>query len=622
MITTSPEFQTAIDNNARAMYAEVRINYTDVTLDPNITATSTDENRVTWTDQAVNGRVDMTYKWLSCDGLNVLDGSFHPAPATQELANFNEFGWWGDDLGSATGVLDQTLTIEYTSRAVSGYYLAGDDKRGEYPVDFTVGLYNGVSLVYTDTVTGNTDVKYIASFAQQNNIDKAVLNITKWSVGETVVKIAEFTTQVIEVYSTDDLCDFNVIEQREISNNNSIPVGNISASQLALCLINRNRQFDANNTDSRLYGLVKPNVFVEVFIGCLTSNGIETIPAFKGWGNEWSVPEQDVTANLTARDRLELLTQTRITTSTVQTGLTFSDWFEVVLNDAGLTSTQYNIDTILDGTDYIVPYGWLTDVTHRRALEIIAQGCSAVVYVDREGLIQIKSIDSFTATVVKTFDRSDYTDKDNQPIYQNIANNITVKTQPLEKTTSVTVYQTLSVEPETVSASSTETVTIYYLDTPVSDHVATIDPPVAGLSITATNHYSWGSDITVQNTNGVDTNYQLKVVGSTYAIKGTQTAKSKDTASIEANGQQDFDYPTNQFLQKKVLAQNIADTLLASFKDPQRDLALGFNVGGDPSLELGDRIGVTDLYTTSNYYIIEQELNFDGGLSMLIKGRV
>lgn len=623
MYSTSAEWQTKADANTRRWYEKVVINYTDVTIDPTITGSSTDLNYISWPQQMVNGRTDMTYKWCELDGQMILDGTFNLCPSTEESANFNEMGWWSESVADGSGIIDVTAQITYSQRAVSGYYTSWDNKLNSYAIDYTVEFYNGVTLVYTDTVTGNSDVKRQHTFTQINNIDKCVLNVTKWSEPNTVVKCAEFTTQVIEEYTGETVCNFNVLEEREISNDNSIPVGNISASQASLCLINnQNRQFDANNTASRLFGLVKPNAYVEIYIGFDTTSGIEYVPVFRGWCTEWDVPEQDKTATTTARDRLELLTQTDITTSTVIQDNTFYDWFEIVLNDAGLANTQYNIDTVFQGTDYVVPYGWLENITHRRALEILAQGCSAVVYQDRDGLIQIKPIDAFPTGSVKTYTRDDYTDKNNQPIYENVANRISVTTQPLAKNTGVTIYQTLSTEPEEIALSTTDTYIIYYTDKPVTDHVVSISPAVPGVTITGSNNYSWGSEITVQNTNGTPQTFQFNVTGSTFTVQGQKTSVRSDAQSIEDNGLVRFDYPQNQFLQKKALSDKIAETLLASFKDAQRDLELSFNVGGNPSIELGDTITVTDAYGNKDYKIVSTEINYDGGLGLVHRGRV
>lgn len=626
MLTTTPAFDTAIAANARAIRARVTINFTDLFNDPTASGTSSDENRVSQTEQVSDGKTSATYKWFSCDGSSILDGSYHPCPTDAE-AGANEIGWWSQSIADGSGNFssDAIVTATFTARTVESYSIVGDNKRLEYPVDFDVKFYAGVSLQATEVITANTDVVYTDTIGPLSAITSIVVEISKWSHASRVAKIVEASTAITRSYDDMDISNFVVTEQREISNNNSIPTGNITAADLNLSLMNEDRVFDANNTASPLIGLVKQNNKVDVEIGVKTTSGFEFVPLFTGWTKGWNVPDNSVFANVQALDILDFLNQTNISTQVVVENDTFLDWFETVLQDAGLDSSFYNIDTTLDGTDYVVPYGWFSDITHRNALQILATACSASVYQDRNGVIQVQAVDWFDSnnlTSEQTFTRSDYTDKSNQPVYENIYNRVTVTTQPLKKTTGVTIYTTSASEPETVSASSTETFTIFYTDNPTADQVASISPPVAGVSITAQTHYSWGSSIDVQNTNGTPQNFQFSVTGSTFAVVGKQTVSSSDSTSINNNGLQVFNFPENSFLQKKVLAEQIADNLLASFKDPERDLTMNLSPGGNPALELSDRISVTDRYQTKEYNMVGNVITYNGGMSQQIIGRV
>lgn len=636
MLTTSPEFQTAVNAKARRFFPRIKINYTDVFLDPTIVATSsntayanpdTPNAQTERNQQAVNGRVDMSYKYASFDQSFTLGDRYHLCPDTSASINFNEFGWWSNTLSDGSGNFSPavTLTTTFSQRGVSSYFVAGDIQRGEYPVNFTVALYDGGVLQFTDTITGNTDIKFSKSFTQVNNIDEARINITKWSHPNRNIKLAEFTTQVIEEYSGETICNFSTIEEREISNDNSIPVGNIASSEASLCLINnQGRQFDANNTSSRLFNIVKPNAKVEIDLGMEINGEIEYIPMFKGWSLGWNVPENSKRASTTARDRLNLMTQTKITNSAVLLNTNIYDWFVNVLSNAGLASIEYNIDTALNTSTFNVPVGWFEQITHRKALEQLAQASGSVVYQDREGIIQVKLINNFPTTAVKEYTRSDYMSKDNQPIYQNVANRINVTTSPLLQSAFGNIYTTNSSDPESIGASTSKTYTIFYTDKPVSGQVPSIQnivPSGAGVSITGQTHYSWGSVLTVQNTNGASQTFEFTVNGYTYSVSGQKTITQFDQTSIDLNGEQEFNYPENRFLQTSVLADNISTNLLSSFKDPQRDLTLGFSPGSNPSLELGDQIDVKDLYTIEQYGIISQEFDFNGGLSAIVKAR-
>jgi len=258
-------------------------------------------------------------------------------------------------------------------------------------------------------------------------------------------------------------------------------------------------------------------------------------------------------------------------------------------------------------------------------LQILAESCSAAVFQDRNECIQVQSVDYFEVNdldSVLTYDRSEYMDKSNQPIYENIVNKINVTTQPIEKTTSVTVYQTRTSDKETAPANSVADYTITYRNKPVSDGVPTVDPVVSGVTVTDSALFAWGGTVEITNTNSSAIEFQIKVVGSTYAVAGQKTVTVLDQDSIDDNGEFSFNFKENDFLQDKNLAGKIANTLLKSFKDPERDLTVTFSPGGNPALENDDRISVVDLYQTKEYNLISQQINYDGGLNMVQKGRV
>ena len=83
-----------------------------------------------------------------------------------------------------------------------------------------------------------------------------------------------------------------------------------------------------------------------------------------------------------------------------------------------------------------------------------------------------------------------------------------------------------------------------------------------------------------------------------------------------------LNFKDNDFLQDTNLAGKIANSLIKNFKDPQRDLRVTFEPGGNPAIENDDRISIVDLYGTNEYNVISQQLNFNGGISMELRARV
>jgi len=106
-------------------------------------------------------------------------------------------------------------------------------------------------------------------------------------------------------------------------------------------------------------------------------------------GLDWDSPDDTLEATVTARDRMELLRKGTYQTSQVQQNKTLYEFAEIVLQDVGLTSDEYIIDTDLQ--NIIIPYSWFNPMSHREALRRIAEAGLAAAFQNRDGKIQIES---------------------------------------------------------------------------------------------------------------------------------------------------------------------------------------------------------------------------------------
>lgn len=93
----------------------------------------------------------------------------------------------------------------------------------------------------------------------------------------------------------------------------------------------------------------------------------------------------------------------------------------------------------------------------------------------------------------------------------------------------------------------------------------------------------------------------------------------RDEDSIKENGLMLYSLPTNDLIQTAEMAQDIADTLLASFKDPNRNLELEWR--GNPALLVNTAIAIADDAETNYYSVTRQELSYDGSLRAKLNGR-
>jgi hypothetical protein len=150
---------------------------------------------------------------------------------------------------------------------------------------------------------------------------------------------------------------------------------------------------------------------------------------------------------------------------------------------------------------------------------------------------------------------------------------------------------------------------------------ALLDNPPSGCSIYSATYYAWGAVITLQNTNAEEKTVELYVKGKPLKVIGSQEVISEDDQSVLDNGELIYEFPKNHLIQTKTIAEKIAAKLLASYKDPRRDLTMDWR--GNPALELTDRITTYDYRdeNTADFHVIGQELSYDGVLTATLKGR-
>jgi hypothetical protein len=610
------DFLDKMRADRRQVFARVEIDYTDPFMDQSIEIETSENANVSYPEQTADSVQEATHKWASLDGSWTLDGTYHLAPPPEKLAQF-QFGWWGSQLAGADGAFAEpypALTVMHLPRPIHTLRVTGDTAREEYPVNFTVKLYaEDETLLHTETVTGNTEVSWSKTLASPVlDVAKQVLAITKWSHAGRCAKIIEFFTSIREVYETGDLVSIRLLEEREASQG-SLPVGNISANELTLTLNNEDKKFDIDNEYSPLKNLLKPNRRIQVWLGTEIGGDMEWVPLGTFWSLDWDSPDDTLEATVTARDRMELLRKSTFQTSQVQQNKSLYELAEIVLQDAGLTSDEYIIDTDLQSI--VVPYAWFNPISHREALRRIAEAGLAAAFQNRDGKIQIESFLISGDEPVLEITEDDYFPPLRAPSRQDqVANEIIVDTQPLRPaTTPEEVYR--SNEPITIPASSTKTVTAFYNSPPVIEAVASLDNPPAEVSITDATYYGWGASVKIRNANDTDKQVTLVIQGKPLTVQNKERAIARDETSITENGALRFEFPANPLVQTLSQAQAIADALLASVKDPRRDLEVDWR--GNPALLLGDRITVKG----KDYHVIRQEIDWAGALSARLTGR-
>jgi len=234
-----------------------------------------------------------------------------------------------------------------------------------------------------------------------------------------------------------------------------------------------------------------------------------------------------------------------------------------------------------------------------------------------QGKLDVYALKLFIPSGVYQITKDDYFRK-NQPNAE-VANYIIVETQPLKPTDAAEeVYR--SVETIDIGAGVTQTTTVFYQKKPVIDAIASLEDNAVDTSIDSVTYYSWGASVKVTNSGAGADVYTIVVDGKPLEVRGAEKVVAYDDQSIVENGRIKYTLPKNHLIQTKAMAQAIADMLLASFKNPYRDIEIEWR--GNPALVLADIMNVPEYGEEyGNFYITSQSMRYDGGLVVTTKGK-
>lgn len=607
---------TQMDKSFRQIFGRIEVTFSDPFVDATIESFSTGTAHGTSTKATADDVHVTPYKWFGLAD-NKLDGTYHPMPVGQKNQTV---GWWSDRASDDNGVFAEPVKLWYTFQGRPIYYLrvVGDTFTNEFPVDFDVTLYGeDDEILLQEQVRGNSQVYWEKALEPVVLLVKRMeLSIFKINSPRNPAKVAEFFTSFKEIYEAEELEYFNILEE-QIFDDLSLPIGNISSNEIDLSLLNMNRKFDPSNKQSPLYGLLKKNRKIRAWLGAEVVPGeIEWSPMGTYWSQDWSTPESAITAVTSGLDRLELIRNTDYTTSPVFIDTDLYTIAEIVLQDAGVMPDEYIIDE--SWKDIAPKYVWFERIKHREALRILAVEALGRVYCDRMGRIVCGThVTNRPAVYEYDFD-TNIIDHDRPLAWSQIKNDIEVSYVPRKLDARQPVYESDAVV--TLQPGQEVSETWYFDKFPCLD----AEHPVfdAGGSIEIVDYavYAWGCEVTYKNkslyrvTINKTTVYGKPIIG-----ESTRIVRASDNQSILENGKitHQHECPFNQDVG---IASTIANTLLATYKDPRHDLSM--ETRGNVAVELGSKVIAPDgTDEKAEFFIVRQDFRWQGYLETSVKAQ-
>jgi hypothetical protein len=295
----------------------------------------------------------------------------------------SEIGWWSNGLSDGSGVLSETLEINYNAlQTIKTLRVIGEIRLG-YPIDFDIHY----SIVQSpgvgewtllSSVTGNILEDWTATVTPVQ-VRHLRLTISRFSLSNSHAKVLEFAIgYTIDV--TSRVKSFSITKERSATDEaTTLPYGNSSANDLTLVLDNTDHAFSHRNSDSPFYGYLKRNRKIRVWLGIVLPDGtVEYTPQGTYYTNGFSAPLSSPEATISARDRAKRMMEVNFARSIVYEGKTISELAEIIALDFGLVAAEYQIGATTD----IIPYAYFEDAAYWTHLSRLAAAETGAVYFD------------------------------------------------------------------------------------------------------------------------------------------------------------------------------------------------------------------------------------------------
>jgi hypothetical protein len=366
----------------------VEITYTINDPEAQADATAADNGSVEFSNigQTLDG-LDKDYRKYATLELNswLLDGSIDVLPETVT-----------QDTGFVSSVLSNedcvfafkpTITISFSTvhePLIPGVTIRWSEAFDECAREFTVTAYNGVSVVATKTVTGNTSNLSVVEM-DISNYNKIVIEIAEWCLPMHRARIEEILVGVIKIFGKSDLMGYEHSQYVDLLS------ADCPKAEVVFSIRNETEAWNPDNPEG-IWKYLLERQEIKVRYGYKIDGAIEWIKAGTFYMSEWTTPSNGIVASFTARDLLEFMQGEFSTSSTT---LTLYDLAEQALLLADLPlqddgSVRWIIDSSLSAITVTLPSDF--DYTIAEVLQLCANAACCVFYQDREGIIRIEPL--------------------------------------------------------------------------------------------------------------------------------------------------------------------------------------------------------------------------------------
>lgn len=319
----------------------------------------------------------------------LLDGGLKAIPES----NNGESGYVGDVLSNDVCVFSDkipTVTINFTkvfTNSIPGITITWSSAYGEFADNFVVTAYNGYTPVATKEVIGNRSVKSLV-MVDIVNYDRIVIQVKKWCLPYHRARIEEIFVGMNKVYSKSDIFDY--------SHKQSVDPLSLSLpkTEIKFSIDNVEGEYNPLNEEGMAKYLMERQEIKTRYGLKLSDNTTEWIKGGTFYLSEWGAKQNGLTADFTARDLLEFMSDIYEDSITEIKERSLYELAENILRTSKLPlnsdgTVKWVIDASLLSITTTAP---LPEDTRANCLQLIANAASCVLYQDRTGTLRIERL--------------------------------------------------------------------------------------------------------------------------------------------------------------------------------------------------------------------------------------
>ena len=590
------------NDNPRRVFGKVNIIYSDSELSMGISVETSGNGEISYPDQVYGAYLTPTIKACTMDGNSTMGGG-HQMNGLEMIT-----GWWSDVHCGTDGVFEKPpwIKLNFIERPMLRWWLEGDNKLGQYPVDFNLELYQEDVLVDTREIRGNDKVAVSINYSVPLvSITSIKMVILKWSHPNAKAKLLQYFDIVEEEYLGSELKEFEVLE--ELCKEGDSGFG-INSDTATFTIHNKDRKFDRGYLKS----LILLGRKVTPYIGTENEKGEIKYTKFATfYADDWSIPQSDIWIKLQCVDKLSSIQRVIFTGLPYTESVSLYEIAETILTSSGLKTHQYSIDESIKKD--IIEKAYLLKGNAWECLQSVCFAGMCNAYINRDDVLVVKKQEVTSKNIL--IKPSSIISYERHKKTTDFCNCVQVNyTEVMPTTTKIVACENLLV----IGAGESVTLTADYSGLIVDSMISFL--PSIGIELASFEKGVNAGKFTLKNTSDEVIVTTVKIEGFSLSTR-TQSVVASDEESIDTWGKQEYIYEGSDLIQSYSRAEEIATLLLSRMKTGNGNVKISWR--GDLALNLQDTFVSEDRYGDTDKCAVEfNQYKFDGGLTQTTRGRL